>query len=176
MLSYATRNSNSLSSSSSTFKWHKRPVNLHPPFLKIGHPAFWKMGHPAFWKKQSAKNQGHCNSKREEAAWSLLFLNKEWPCFFQPVFLQKPGCPIFKNSGCRLTGRGPGYGNLGYAARHIKKQKLQKEFSGMTKLVIVSSNVDVTTKYCRKKDSQHCVTAPFFCYNLSWQPQPSRLL
>jgi hypothetical protein len=28
-------------------------------------------------KKQSAKNQGHCNSKREEAAWSLLFLNKE---------------------------------------------------------------------------------------------------
>ena len=57
---------------------------------------------------------------------------------------------------------GPGYGNLGYAAGHIKKQKLQKEFSGMTKLVIVSSNVDVTTKYCRKKDSQHCVTAPFF--------------
>ena len=32
----------------------------------------------------------------------------------------------------------------------------------MTKLVIVSSNVDVTTKFCRKKDSQHCVTAPFF--------------
>ena len=32
----------------------------------------------------------------------------------------------------------------------------------MTNLVIVSSNVDVTTKYCRKKDSQHCVTAPFF--------------
>ena len=31
----------------------------------------------------------------------------------------------------------------------------------MTNLVIVSSNVDVTTKYCRKKDSQHCVTAPF---------------
>ena len=47
------------------------------------------------------------------------------------------------------------------------KKKLQKEFPGMTKLVIVSSNVDVTTKYCRKKDSQHCVTAPFFCYNLS---------
>ena len=46
-----------------------RPVNLHPLFLKIGHPAFRK--------KQSAKNQGHCNSKREEAAWFLLFLNKE---------------------------------------------------------------------------------------------------
>lgn len=30
----------------------------------------------------------------------------------------------------------------------------------MTNLVIVSSNV--ATKYCRKKDSQHCVTAPFF--------------
>ena len=26
----------------------------------------------------------------------------------------------------------------------------------------VSSNVDVTTKYCRKKDSQYYVTAPFF--------------
>ena len=49
----------------------------------------------------------------------------------------------------------------------LKKQKLQKEFSGITKLVIVSSNVDVTTEYCRKKDSQHCVTAPLFCYNLS---------
>ena len=28
-----------------------------------------KIGHPAFF----AKNQGHCYSKREEAAWSLLF-------------------------------------------------------------------------------------------------------
>ena len=59
-----------------------------------------------------------------------------------------------------LRKTGPGYGNLGFAARHI--EKLQKGFSGMTDLVIVSSNVDVTTKYSRKKDSQHCVTAPFF--------------
>ena len=73
---------------------HRRPVNLHPLFLKIGHPAFWK--------KQSAKNQGHCNSKREEAAWSLLFLNKEWPCFFQPAFCKKQGAPFFKKQGARF--------------------------------------------------------------------------
>ena len=42
-------------------------VNLHPLFLKIRHPAFLKY--------QSAKKQGHCYSKKEEAAWSLLFLN-----------------------------------------------------------------------------------------------------
>ena len=30
-------------------------------------------------KKQGAKNQGHCYSKREEAALSLLFLNNNGP-------------------------------------------------------------------------------------------------
>ena len=70
------------------------PVNLHPLFLKIGHPAFWK--------KQSAKNQGHCYVKREEAAWSLFFLNKEWPCFFQPDFCKKQGAQIFKKQGARF--------------------------------------------------------------------------
>ena len=81
------------------------PSQSAPTILNNRAPCFLKIGHPAFWKKQSAKNQGHCNSKREEAAWSLLFLNKECPCFFQPAFFQKAGCPIFKNSGCRLTGR-----------------------------------------------------------------------
>ena len=41
-------------------------------------------------KKQGAKKQGHCYSKREEAAWPLLFLNKNdpvfSPCFLQPIF------------------------------------------------------------------------------------------
>ena len=78
----------------SLIKTVSRPVNLHPLFLKIGHPAFWK--------KQSAKNQGHCNSKREEAAWSLLFLNKEWPCFFQPAFYKKQGAPFFKKQGAQF--------------------------------------------------------------------------
>ena len=66
----------------------RRPVNLHPLFF------FWKpgsvcdlekkIGHPAFLKKQGAKNQGHCCSKREEAAWSLLFLNKkQGPWYFK---------------------------------------------------------------------------------------------
>ena len=77
-----------------------RPVNLHPLFLKIGHPAFWKMGHPAFCKKQAEKNRVILYSKREETRLPLLFLNYNDLCFFQ-----KAGCPIFKNSGCRLTGR-----------------------------------------------------------------------
>ena len=70
--------------------------------LKIWHPAFWKTGTLFFEKKQSAKNQGHCNSKREEAAWSLLFLNIEWTCFFQPAFCKKQGAPFFKKQGARF--------------------------------------------------------------------------
>ena len=72
------------------------PVNLHPLFLKIGHPAFLKSG--AFWKKQSAINQGHCNLKREEAAWSLLFLNKEWP------FCKKEGAQFLRIVGADWLG------------------------------------------------------------------------
>jgi hypothetical protein len=54
-----------------------------------------KIRHPAFFKKQGAKNQGHYYSKREEAAWSLLFLNNNDPVFFAPCFLQKAGSLIF---------------------------------------------------------------------------------
>ena len=78
------------------------PSQSAPTILKNRAPCFLKIGHPAFWKKQSAKNQGHCNSKREEAAWSLLFLNKEWPCFFQPAFCKKQGAPFFKKQGARF--------------------------------------------------------------------------
>ena len=89
-----------------------RPVNLHPLFLKIGHPAFWKMGHPAFCKKQAEKNRVILYSKREETRLPLLFLNYNDLGFLHSVFsksrvpdFQKAGWPIFKNSGCRLTGR-----------------------------------------------------------------------
>jgi hypothetical protein len=34
-------------------------------------------------KKAGSKKQGHCYSKREEAAWPLLFLNKNDPIFFR---------------------------------------------------------------------------------------------
>ena len=92
---------------------HSRPVNLHPLFLKIEHPAFWKMGHPAFCKKQAEKNRVILYSKREETRLLLLFLNYNDLGFLHSVFFsksrvsdfQKAGCPIFKNSGCRLTGR-----------------------------------------------------------------------
>ena len=33
-------------------------------------------------KNQGAKNQGQCYSKKEEAAWSLLFLNNNETIFF----------------------------------------------------------------------------------------------
>ena len=49
-------------------------------------------------KKQGAKNQGHCYSKREEAAWSLLFLNNNDPVFLQPAFCKKQGPKFFKSS------------------------------------------------------------------------------
>ena len=78
---------------------NSRPVNLHPLFL------FWKPGsvfdsektrHPDYFKKQGAKNQGHCYSKREEAAWSLLFLNNNDPVFLKKKRVQKPRSLLFK--------------------------------------------------------------------------------
>ena len=67
-------------------------------------------------KKQAVKKQGHCYSKREEAAWPLLFLNNYDPVFFTLLFSgpyfgpdffqgQKP-THVFKNknNGCRLSG------------------------------------------------------------------------
>ena len=59
-------------------------------------------------KKQGAKKQGHCYSKREEAAWPLLFLQPAF-CnpYFGPFFTGSQTDPCFqnKNSGCRLNGR-----------------------------------------------------------------------
>ena len=64
-------------------------------------------------KKGGKKKQGHCYSKREEAAWPLLFLINTDPVFCTLLFLgpyfdlgfQTDPCFQNKNSGCRLTGR-----------------------------------------------------------------------
>ena len=47
----------------------------------------------------------HYYSKREEAAWPLLFLNNNDPVFFTFLFSGSQTDPCFqnKNSGCRLT-------------------------------------------------------------------------
>ena len=37
-------------------------------------------------KKTGCKKKGHCYSKREEAAWLLLFLNNNDPVFLHPAF------------------------------------------------------------------------------------------
>ena len=75
----------------------------------------WKKVQNMGCKKQGAKKQGHCYSKREEAAWSFLFLNYNDPVFLHPAFFRSIFCTWFfsqtnpcfqnKNSGCRLTGR-----------------------------------------------------------------------
>ena len=66
--------------------------------------------------KPGWKKQGHCYSKREEAAWPFLFLNNNDPVFMHPAFFrsifwtwffsgsQTDPCFQNKNSGCRLTG------------------------------------------------------------------------
>ena len=46
---------------------------------------------PCFFQKAGCKNQGHCYSKREEAAWSLLFLNNNDPVFLHSAFCKKQG-------------------------------------------------------------------------------------
>ena len=53
---------------------HFRVWNLKKKVQKIG------------CKKQGAKKQGHCYSKREEAAWPLLFLNNNDPVFCTLLF------------------------------------------------------------------------------------------
>ena len=47
-------------------------------------------------EKQGAKKQGHCYSKREEAAWSLLSLNNNYPVFLHPAFCKKQGPDFLK--------------------------------------------------------------------------------
>ena len=65
-------------------------------------------------QKAGCKKQGHCYSKREEAAWPLLFLNNNDPVFLHPAFCkpyfgrfftgwQTDPCFQNKNSGCRMT-------------------------------------------------------------------------
>jgi len=78
------------------FVLHTHSVDLHPLFLKVGRPAFWG--------EQAEKNRVILYSKREETRLPLLFLNYNDLGFLHSVFV-KAGCPIFKNSGCRLTGR-----------------------------------------------------------------------
>ena len=65
-------------------------------------------------KKAGSKKQGHCYSKSEEAAWPLLFLNKNDPVlflfsgpYFGPDFTRVTNRPMFQNnnSRCRLTGQ-----------------------------------------------------------------------
>ena len=68
-------------------------------------------------QRAGCKKQGHCYSKREEAACSFLFLNNNDPVFctllFAPHILdliffsrsQTDPCFQIENSGCRLTGR-----------------------------------------------------------------------
>ena len=104
-----------------TISQPSRPVNLPTLFL------FWKHGSVCDpeknqvqnmdLKKAGCKKRGQCYSKREEAAWPLLFLNNNDPVFLQPAFfryifwtwffsgLQTDPCFQNKNSGCRLTGQ-----------------------------------------------------------------------
>ena len=47
-------------------------------------------------KNQGAKNQGQCYSKKEEAAWSLLFLNNNDPVFCTLLFAKSRVPDILK--------------------------------------------------------------------------------
>ena len=47
-------------------------------------------------KKAGCKKQGHCYSKREEAAWSFLFLNNNDPGFCTLLFATHILDPFFK--------------------------------------------------------------------------------
>ena len=81
------------------------PSQSAPTILKNRAPCFLKNGAPCFLQKAGWKKQGHSlfKKRRDQAASSLFEL--QWPWFFALCFFQKAGCPIFKNSGCRLTGR-----------------------------------------------------------------------
>ena len=47
-------------------------------------------------KKAGCKKHGHCYSKREESAWSLLFLDNNDSVFLYPAFCKKQGPQFLK--------------------------------------------------------------------------------
>ena len=47
-------------------------------------------------KKAGSKKQGHCYSKREKAAWPLLFLNNNDPVFCTLLFQGHKPTHVFK--------------------------------------------------------------------------------
>ena len=63
---------------------------------------FWKKVQNMGCKMQGAKIQGHCYSKREEAAWLLLFLNNNDPVFCKMLFATHIFDPFFHPAFCNL--------------------------------------------------------------------------
>ena len=88
------------------------PSQSAPTILNYRAPCFLKIGHPAFWKKQAEKTGSFFIQKEKRPGclfsfWitmTLVFCTLFFSKSRVPDF-QKAGCPIFKNSGCRLTGR-----------------------------------------------------------------------
>ena len=64
---------------------HTRPVNLYPLFLFFD-PEKKKSDPKYGMQKAGCKKQGHCYSKREEAAEPLLFLSNNDPVFCTLLF------------------------------------------------------------------------------------------
>ena len=104
---------------------HTRRVNLlcthysnlsGRPDIFLGSGTLKKQGPKYGVQKAGCKKQGHCYSKREEAAalfsfWIIMTLFFA-PCFLHPIFLtwffsgsQTDPCFQNKNSGDRLTGQ-----------------------------------------------------------------------
>ena len=83
------------------------PSQSAPTILKNRAPCFLRNGAPCFLQKAGWKKQGHSlfKKRRDQAASSLFEL--QWPWIFALCFFQKAGCPILKNSMCRLTGQMP---------------------------------------------------------------------
>ena len=81
------------------------PSQSAPTILKNRAPCFLKIGAPCFFQKAVWKKQGHSLFKKRRGSLVSSPSEERMTLFFSTCFLQKSGCPIFKNSGCRLTGR-----------------------------------------------------------------------
>ena len=60
------------------------------PDIFLGSGTLKKQGPKYGVQKAGCKKQGHCYSKREEAAWSFLSLSNNDPIFLHPNFLKVP--------------------------------------------------------------------------------------
>ena len=113
------------------------PCKIYPIFFRVAKaPEIFQGMVPIFF-------QGHCYSKKEEAAWPLLFLNNNDPFFFSGCHPRKSqvSCQPEKNKAADFTG---------YPSNNFQGCRLNGGFSpvGMLEFQPIRGNY-ISSNVCR---------------------------